>query len=48
MYQTVQIAGHVTAQGLFVRRLKDGRVVVDLGDRQVAGQPISRICQKVR
>ncbi len=42
MYQTVQIAGHITAQGLFVRRLGDGRVVIDLGDKLVAGMPITR------
>jgi len=40
MYQTIQIAGQITAQGLLVRRLSDGRVVVDLGDRQVVGLPV--------
>lgn len=42
MYQTVQIAGHITAQGLFVRLLVDGRVVIDVGDRLIAGTPITR------
>ncbi len=42
MYQTVHIAGHITAQGLFVCRLADGRIVIDLGDRHVTGRPLTR------
>ncbi len=42
MYQTIQIAGHITAQGLLVRRLVDGRVVIDVGDKLIAGMPITR------
>lgn len=42
MYQTVHIAGQITAQGLFVRRLVDGRIVIDLGDRLVTGRPLTR------
>jgi hypothetical protein len=48
MYQTIRIAGHVTAQGVLVRRLKDGRVVIDLGDREIAGVPIVRSGTKER
>ena len=40
MYRTIQIAGHVTAQGLWLRTLADGREVIDLGDRILVGRPI--------
>jgi hypothetical protein len=41
MYRTIQIAGHVTAQGLWLRTLADGREVVDLGGQIAVGRPVT-------
>jgi hypothetical protein len=42
MYRTIQIAGRVTAQGLWLRTLADGREVIDLGGRIAIGRPVVR------
>ena len=41
MLRTIIIGTCVQVQGTFVRALNDGRIVVSVGDRDFAGQPIS-------
>jgi hypothetical protein len=41
MLRTIIIGACVQVQGTFVRALNDGRIVVSVGDRDFAGQPIS-------
>ena len=41
MYSTIQIAGHITAQGPVLRRLKDRRVEIDAGGSRLVGYPVS-------
>lgn len=40
MVRAVVLSSHVTVQGVYVRTLSDGRVVVRVGQRQYAGTPV--------
>jgi hypothetical protein len=42
MIRTIQIGSCVSVQGLLVRLLDDGSIVVRVGDRLFAGMPVSR------
>ena len=42
MLRTIQIGSCTSVQGLFVRLLEDGRMVVRVGQRLYAGLPIER------
>ena len=42
MFRTIVVAGRITAQGLFVKNLPDGRVVISLGARRLSGLPVAR------
>ena len=41
MFSTIQIAGHITAQGHLLRKLKDGRVEIDAGGSRFVGYPVT-------
>lgn len=41
MIHTVKLGKYASAQGVFVRRLEDGRMVVRDGDKLHVGYPVS-------
>ncbi len=41
MIRTILIGSCVWIQGLFVRQLDDGNIVVRVGDRNFVGKPVS-------
>lgn len=40
MLRTITIGTHVQVQGLLVRTLEDGKVVVSVGEREYEGKPV--------
>jgi len=42
MLRTITVGTHVQVQGLFVRTLENGKVIVAVGDREYEGKPILR------
>ena len=42
MLRTITVGNHVQIQGLHVRTLENGKVVVSVGDREFQGKPIAR------
>ena len=42
MLRTIQIGTCVSVQGLVVRQLDDGRVVIRVGERTYEGMPVVR------
>jgi hypothetical protein len=42
MLRTIQIGTCMSVQGLFVRNLEDGRVVVRVDDKLYTGVPVER------
>ena len=47
MIHTVAISSHVQAQGQLIQRLPDGRLLIDVGGRSVAGLPLKKEARKV-
>lgn len=43
MLRTITVGNHIQVQGLFVRSLENGKVIVSIGERQYQGQPVERI-----
>ena len=43
MLRTIVIGTCMSVQGLFVRRLEDGRIVVRVDERLYAGTPVERV-----
>lgn len=41
MLRTITLGTHVSVQGIFVRSLKDGKIVVRVGERMFKGFPIT-------
>jgi hypothetical protein len=41
MLRTILVGSCVSVQGLFVRRLDDGKIVVQVGEKQFQGVPVS-------
>ena len=41
MLRTITIGSCVSVQGWFVRQLKDGQVVIRVGDRMYKGKPVA-------
>lgn len=41
--RSIQVAGHITAQGLVVANFDDGRITVDAGGQMLTGWPINPI-----
>lgn len=42
MHRTIQIGTCVSVQGLVVRQLDDGRVVIRVGEKTYEGVPVAR------
>ena len=40
MLRTITVGSHVQIQGLLVRTLENGRVVISVGDREYEGKPV--------
>jgi hypothetical protein len=43
MLRTITVGNHIQVQGLFVRSLENGKVIVAVGERQYQGQPVERL-----
>jgi hypothetical protein len=43
MVRTITVGNYVSVQGLFVRRLADGRIVVRVGKDEFAGRPVESV-----
>lgn len=43
MLRTITVGTHVQIQGLFVRTLDNGKVIVAVGAREYEGKPVGRI-----
>ena len=43
MLRTITVGNYLSIQGLFVRMLSDGRIVVRVGDKTYQGQPVQQI-----
>jgi hypothetical protein len=41
MLRTITIGSCVSVQGLLVRQLKDGQIVIRVGDRMYQGKPVT-------
>jgi hypothetical protein len=42
MLRTITVGNHVQIQGLLVRTLENGKVVVAVGTREFEGKPVTR------
>ncbi len=40
MLRTITVGSHVSIQGIFVRALTDGRILVRVGERLFKGMPV--------
>jgi hypothetical protein len=43
MLRTITVGNHIQVQGLFVRSLENGKVIVSIGERQYQGRPVERV-----
>ena len=43
MLRTITVGNHIQVQGLFVRSLENGKVIVSIGERQYQGQLVERV-----
>jgi hypothetical protein len=43
MLRTITLGSAVSIQGIFVRALPDGRIVVKLDDTTFAGKPVTQV-----
>lgn len=41
MLRTITVGSHVQIQGLFVKTLANGKVVVSVGNREFEGKPVN-------
>ncbi|WP_176224323.1 hypothetical protein [Maritimibacter sp. HL-12] len=41
MVRTITVGNYLSIQGLFVRKLGDGRIVVRIGKEEYTGRPVS-------
>lgn len=41
MLRTILLGSRVLVQGMFVRKLADGRIVVQVGDQTYQGMPVA-------
>jgi len=42
MVRTITVGNYVSIQGVFVRSLDDGRIVVRVGKEEFSGRPVTR------
>ncbi len=43
MLRTISVGTHVQVQGILVKTLANGRLVVSVGDREFEGAPVTRL-----
>lgn len=43
MLRTITVGTHIQIQGLFVRTLENGKVVVSVGEQEFQGNPVKRM-----
>lgn len=43
MLRTISVGTHVQVQGILVKTLANGRLVVSVGDREFEGTPVTRL-----
>jgi hypothetical protein len=43
MLRTITVGNHIQVQGLFVRSLENGKVIVSVGEHQYQGQLVERV-----
>lgn len=43
MLRTITIGSHLQIQGLFVRALANGKVIVSVGEREFEGKPVTKL-----
>ncbi len=43
MLKTVTLGNYISVQGLWVRNLADGRMVVRVGQKEFVGQPVAKV-----
>ena len=43
MLRTITIGGHISVQGVFVKSLADGRMVVRVGAETYLGRPVAQV-----
>ncbi len=41
MVKTITLGSYISVQGLYVRDLSDGRMVVCVGNKEFSGRPVS-------
>ncbi|MDD7971512.1 hypothetical protein PUT78_10385 [Roseinatronobacter sp. HJB301] len=41
MIRTIRIGRHISAQGVFVRQLSNGHIIIRAGTQMLTGRPIS-------
>lgn len=42
MLKTIMLGSCVSVQGIFVRNLADGRMLIRVGEKMFAGRPVNR------
>jgi len=42
MLRTIAVGNHLQIQGLFVRKVESGKVIVAVGDQEYEGKPVGR------
>ncbi len=43
MLSTITVGSHVQLQGLLIRTLSDGKVVISIGEKEYEGKPVTRL-----
>lgn len=43
MLRTITIGSHIQVQGLLVRTLANGKVIISVGEQEFEGKPITRL-----
>ena len=46
MVKTITVGDYISVQGLWVRNLADGRMVVRVGQEEFVGRPITKVLPK--
>ena len=43
MLRTITIGSHIQVQGLLVRTLANGKVIISVGEQEFEGKPVARL-----
>ena len=46
MVKTITVGDYISVQGLWVRNLADGRMVVRVGQKEFVGRPVTKAVQE--